>query len=44
MYRVTRIPDGSTVLSVWPAVYLNCPDEYTVTDMNGNAITSIDQL
>jgi hypothetical protein len=44
MYRVTKISTGNTVLSVWPAVYLNCPNAYAVTNENGNAVKSIDEI
>jgi len=44
MYKVTRVSDGASVLSVWPAVYLNCPDEYEVHTPDGTPITTIDEL
>lgn len=43
-YKVTRISDGYVVTSIWPATYLNSPDEYTVQASDGTPITSIEQL
>lgn len=42
-YRVTRVTDGYSVLSVWPAVYLNSPYEYEVTGPDGR-IENLDDL